>query len=618
MKFHFLVRFYTRPGQSLKICGDLPQLGNNDFDKAVRMNFLNDQFWQLQVEIPEVELENKNSVTYRYIFQEDGQEPLIELKADRSIPLKGHSYPEIQLVDTWNNAGEFENVFFTSPFKKVLLPARKDPGAEKGFKNTTHLFRVKAPLLHSDETVCILGNTTSLHNWDVLKPIAMEKRGDWWEAKMNLTGTDFPITYKYLIVSKKSGSVRRFESGENRILFRPAVKKRIVIVHDGFVYLPNSTWKGAGVAIPVFSLRTRKSFGCGEFSDLKLLADWASAIGLSLIQLLPVNDTISSHTWVDSYPYAAISAFALHPLYLNLEQVAGKKNLALLKPYRKKKESLNSLPEVDYESVVKIKLNLLEEFYPLLKEEIFASEDYTIFFNDNKYWLIPYAVFSFLRDKYGTADTSKWKGHALYDKKAIAKFSAPSQKHYDKIAIHYFTQYHLHKQLKEAHEYANQKGIILKGDIPIGINRYGSDAWTEPGWYDMNVQAGAPPDDFAVKGQNWGFPTYNWTAMQADGYQWWKWRFEQMSNYFDAFRIDHILGFFRIWSIPFNAVEGILGRFVPAIPVHRNEFQERGIWFDYKRYCVPYINDYVLWELFGPNGKKFRPFLMKVRLRPIR
>lgn len=611
MKLQFFVRFYTRPGQHLKISGSIPQLGSGDFSKAVRMQYQSDEFWQIQIDVPDAELQEQEWISYRYIFQTDGEDAVVELKDDRRVPVAAITTPEVQMIDVWNSTGEFENVFYTAPFRKVLLPERKKSVPLKQYRGTTHIFRVKAPLLHKDETLCLLGSSDALNNWDVLKPLPLENRSGWFEIKLNLTHVSFPIEYKYAVINNKTREFLRFEGGANRNLFRPANKKRVIIVHDGFVHLPNSTWKGSGVAIPVFSLRSKKSFGTGEFTDLQLLTDWASATGMRLIQLLPVNDTISSHTWVDSYPYAAISAFALHPLYVNLEKIAGKKNASIVKPFRKKGEQLNHLPEVDYESVIKIKLEVLSLLYEAMKEETFSDEDFHGFFESNRYWLVPYAAFSFLRDKYGTPDCSLWKQYAVYNEREIEKLSDRKSKHYDKIAIHYFTQYHLHKQLKEAHQYAHKKGVILKGDIPIGINRYGSDAWTAPQWYDMNVQAGAPPDDFAIKGQNWGFPTYNWNVMQEDGYLWWKWRFEQMSNYFDAFRIDHILGFFRIWSIPIDAVEGIMGRFVPAIPVHRNEFSERGIWFDYKRYCTPYITDEVLWEMFGPNEKKFKPFLIE-------
>jgi 4-alpha-glucanotransferase len=163
----------------------------------------------------------------------------------------------------------------------------------------------------------------------------------------------------------------------------------------------------------------------------------------------------------------------------------------------------------------------------------------------------------------------------------------------------------------------------LKGDIPIGVARYGADTWVEPSLFNMNEQAGAPPDDFAVKGQNWGFPTYNWEEMSKDKYKWWRRRFDQMSNYFDAFRIDHILGFFRIWSIPMDAVEGVMGRFVPAIPVDISEFYARNISFNHDRYCKPYITPNVVDEIFkeraeevketflneSPNGYELKAFV---------
>ena len=153
--------------------------------------------------------------------------------------------------------------------------------------------------------------------------------------------------------------------------------------------------------------------------------------------------------------------------------------------------------------------------------------------------------------------------------------------------------------MQDATKYAHQNGIIIKGDIPIGISRNSADAWVEPGLYHMKEQAGAPPDAFTAKGQNWGFPTYNWEAMQQDGFSWWRKRFDQMSNYFDAFRIDHILGFFRIWSIPAHAVEGLLGRFIPALPVHINELFSKHILFERSRYTEPYVTEKILTEIFG-------------------
>ncbi|MDB5253830.1 MAG: 4-alpha-glucanotransferase, partial [Flaviaesturariibacter sp.] len=312
--------------------------------------------------------------------------------------------------------------------------------------------------------------------------------------------------------------------------------------------------------------------------------------------------TSATFTARDSYPYAAISAFALHPIYINLQKVAGKKYASAVRSIGKKQKQLNSLPELDYEEVIRFKMQILRELYDLNADAFTAEGDYKDFFAANQYWLKPYAAFCYLRDRYNTSDFSQWKTNAVYEESEVDRLASSKSKAYKNIRFYYFVQYHLHLQLKEAVDYAHRKGIALKGDIPIGIFRNSVDAWQSPELYHMNWQAGAPPDDFAVKGQNWGFPTYNWQRMAEDGFQWWRQRFAQMSNYFDAFRIDHILGFFRIWSIPMEAVEGILGRFIPALPVQASEFGERGIWLDRDRYCKPYITDAVLDQLFGSEA----------------
>lgn len=573
------------------------------------MMFYNDQLWHYRLDLPENDSLNPESIQYKYLLKQDDGESILEWGDDRVIELSKITAEEIQTIDAWNHAGEFENVFYLAPFQDVLLPELKSSQKPQPYRGNTHVFKIKAPLLNKNELICITGSSTALGSWSSAAAVMMSKEGNWWTLKINLSNEDFPITYKYGVYDSRQKQFVQYESGKNRVLFDSNGKKKVTILHDGFAYLPNNSWRGTGLAIPVFSLRSQKGFGSGEFTDIKLLVDWAKAIGMKMIQILPVNDTTSTHTWHDSYPYAAISAFALHPIYLNIEKLAGKEFSGSIKSFRKKQKLLNELVSLDYEQVMKFKLSIIKDLYELQKEQTFSSEEYQQFFKDNQYWLVPYAAFSYLRDKYNTSNFSQWKQYSVYNTKAIEKFTAVSQKHFSEIGVHYFTQFHLHLQLKEAHDYAHKNGIIVKGDIPIGINRYGVDAWVDPDLYYIDVQSGAPPDDFAVKGQNWGFPTYNWKKMQEDGYEWWHQRFEQMSRYFDAFRIDHILGFFRIWSIPSHAVEGIMGHFVLAIPVHQNEFYERGIRFDYERYCTPFIDDSILWEMFGPSEKHFKTYL---------
>ncbi|HEX7906175.1 MAG TPA: 4-alpha-glucanotransferase [Chitinophagaceae bacterium] len=597
MKLQFYLRFHTQVGQSLWISGSADELGNDDPANALAMEYMNEEYWQAGIDIRRKEIEK--SIQYKYYLKNEDGELIAEWGDDRRIKVLRKDLQEINLVDTWNYAGEYENVFFSLPFKNVLLKDRFTKTKARADKNFTHLFKVKAPLLQKNEVVCLSGAGDTLGEWNVDKPILLTKEDNWWIGKLDLKEDGFPIAYKYGVYNTKEKMFVRYENGNNRFLFSNSNKKKVSILHDGFVQLPNDTWKGSGVAIPVFSLRSKNSFGVGEFADIKLLVDWSKSAGLKLVQLLPVNDTIATGTWVDSYPYAAISAFALHPLYINLSQVADKKNTDKISGLKKKQTALNELPAVDYEEVMKIKLAVLKELYQVMGEECFETPGYKSFFERNQHWLQPYAAFCYFRDKYGSSHFEEWKTNGSYNKADTDKIFNAHSIAAKEMKLYCFIQYHLHLQLKEAADYAHKKGIILKGDIPIGIYRYGCDAWTAPEQYNMNWQAGAPPDDFTAVGQNWGFPTYNWKKMQEDGFAWWKQRFEQMSDYFDAFRIDHILGFFRIWSIPVHAVQGIMGRFVPCLPVHINEFGENGIWFDYDRFCKPFINDEIINTIFG-------------------
>lgn len=605
-KVQFYLRFSTSYGERLSICGNYSKLGNDNTAQALPMQYLNNDFWTVSVEIDDSDTE----LRYFYLLHTASGEQVIEWGDDRMLQLSEIKADDYTVYDTWNHAGEYENAFFTQPFQQVLLK-RSETVKLKTYRNATHVFRVKAPLLKPDEVLCISGSNNTFGSWESKKAVVLQQDGNWWTLKVNLSKDNIPFAYKYAILNTTTKEVVQYESGNNRMMYEAAAKKKITVVHDGFAQLPNATWHGAGLSVPIFSLRTQNSFGVGEFTDIKLLVDWAVNMKMKLVQILPINDTTATHTWMDSYPYAPISVFALHPQYLNLESTAGDATHKVIKSLAKKQKELNALPEIDYEAVMKYKWEAIKELYEEQKADMHEDVHFFEFFDLNRYWLVPYAAFCYLRDKYKTADFKQWKSYSEFNEEALQDFVDPSQKHYDEIAIHYFVQYELHLQLKEAVDYAHEKGVILKGDIPIGIYRNSVDAWMEPELYNMNKQAGAPPDDFAIKGQNWGFPTYNWQRMAADGFKWWRQRFEQMSVYFDAFRIDHILGFFRIWSIPLDAVEGIMGYFVPALPVHINEFGQRGIAFDYARLCKPYITDAVLKELMGNEDYWLHTYLNK-------
>ena len=586
----FRLRFSTQPGQSLWLTGSHPLP-----DHPVPLRYVDAEFWEAA--IPLATPAAASPLNYAYVLrQPDGAQTT---DWGRNRPLVPADFPcaELLVIDAWNNPGFFANAFYTAPFKNVLLAENFTEVKPVPRQNPTHTFRVKAPLLTCGQTLCLLGEGPRLGDWNTESPMLLSRQRDEdnFSVRLDLRGQNFPLAYKYGVFDVEKKSFIRFETGANRTLKTGVARNQHILINDGFAMLPADTWHGAGVAVPVFSLRSQSSFGTGEFADLKPLADWGKKVGLKLIQLLPVNDTSATGTWHDSYPYAAISAFALHPLYLNLAAVANPQNKKRLKALEPERQRLNALEAVDYEAVMRAKLGFLKQIFPSQKAATFRAQEYKKFFAENKSWLLPYAAFCFLRDKFGTVNFNKWPEHQTYSAEKIAALAQAN----DEIAFHFFLQYHLHRQLQDATAHAHAAGLVVKGDIAIGVHRHGADVWQEPELFHVDMQAGAPPDPFAAKGQNWGFPTYHWPRMAADGFAWWKRRFAQMGDYFDAFRIDHILGFFRIWSSPAHAVEGILGYFVPAIAIAPEEFSARGIHFDRSRLTQPFISAAVLQEFFG-------------------
>ena len=350
----------------------------------------------------------------------------------------------------------------------------------------------------------------------------------------------------------------------------PAVQR------DAWLDAPED-FRVAGTLIPVFSLRSRRSFGVGDFGDLRQMVDWVATTGQRLLQILPINDTTSSHTWADSYPYSCISVFALHPQYVELGALPPLKSEADRQRFDQMRQELNSLRQIDYERVNAAKMEYLHLVYEQEGKKTLASAAFKTFFAENERWLVPYAQYCFLRDTYGTGDFSQWPDHNTWDEGERKALSSPRNKAFKEIAFYLFVQFVLADQLSSVHAYARTRGVILKGDIPIGVARHGCDVWQEPRYFNLNGQAGAPPDDFAEDGQNWGFPTYNWDEMLRDGCQWWERRFRNMAHYFDAYRIDHVLGFFRIWEIPMPVKSGLLGQFSPSQALTREEIINAGI-----------------------------------------
>ena len=591
MTVSFNIEYRTSWGEEVRIAGLLPE--------SIPMHTTDGIYWTADVEL-EVP---KEGMTINYSYQIEQNQIIIRKEWDsfpRRLFLSGNSKKKYQIKDCWKNIPE-QLYYYSSAFTEALLahPDRAEipPCHRKGL-----VIKAYAPRINKDYCLAICGNQKALGNWDPDKAIPMSDANfPEWQIELDASKLKFPLEYKFILYHKEEKKADCWENNPNRYLADPELKtNETLVISDRYAYFDIPVWKGAGIAIPVFSLKSENSFGVGDFGDLKRMIDWAVSTQQKVIQILPINDTTMTHAWTDSYPYNSISIYAFHPMYADIKQMGTLKDKSAAAKFNKKQKELNGLPAMDYEAVNQTKWEYFRLIFKQEGEKVLASGEFGEFFNANKEWLQPYAVFSYLRDAFQTPNFREWPRHSVYNAQDIEKMCRPESVDYPHIALYYYIQFHLHLQLVAATKYAREHGVVLKGDIPIGISRNSVEAWTEPYYFNLNGQAGAPPDDFSVNGQNWGFPTYNWDVMEKGGYRWWMKRFQKMSEYFDAYRIDHILGFFRIWEIPMHAVHGLLGQFIPSIPMSREEIESYGLPFR-EEYLIPYIHESFLGQVFGPH-----------------
>lgn len=591
MTVSFNIEYRTSWGEEVRIAGLLPE--------SIPMHTTDGIYWTADVEL-EVP---KEGMTINYSYQIEQNQIIIRKEWDsfpRRLFLSGNSKKKYQIKDCWKNIPE-QLYYYSSAFTEALLahPDRAEipPCHRKGL-----VIKAYAPRINKDYCLAICGNQKALGNWDPDKAIPMSDANfPEWQIELDASKLKFPLEYKFILYHKEEKKADCWENNPNRYLADPELKtNETLVISDRYAYFDIPVWKGAGIAIPVFSLKSENSFGVGDFGDLKRMIDWAVSTQQKVIQILPINDTTMTHAWTDSYPYNSISIYAFHPMYADIKQMGTLKDKSAAAKFNKKQKELNGLPAMNYEAVNQTKWEYFRLIFKQEGEKVLASGEFGEFFNANKEWLQPYAVFSYLRDAFQTPNFREWPRHSVYNAQDIEKMCRPESVDYPHIALYYYIQFHLHLQLVAATKYAREHGVVLKGDIPIGISRNSVEAWTEPYYFNLNGQAGAPPDDFSVNGQNWGFPTYNWDVMEKDGYRWWMKRFQKMSEYFDAYRIDHILGFFRIWEIPMHAVHGLLGQFIPSIPMSREEIESYGLPFR-EEYLIPYIHESFLGQVFGPH-----------------
>lgn len=587
----FQISYHTNFGQEIYVCGSIPELGNLDEAGALKLT-CEGEVWSA-----ETESRKNGQIEYYYLLKEQGKTIRKEWGEHRRLYVAKSKTFFVQ--DLWKNK-PYHGYLYSSAFTGSIFFHEKAHSTLSYFPNSI-LLNVICPFVRKGQKLVVSGEIDQLGNWDLnkAKPLHYIGNGE-WQILLNAKSLPDAFCYKFVIVDEYTRQPIHWEDGGNRTLSTQKAKNRnSVWVEMGLQFHYNCfSFKGTGTAIPVFSLRSENSFGIGDFLDLKKMIDWAALTRQQLIQMLPVNDTTTTQTWRDSYPYSAISCYALHPIYLGLSAFP-LKDRSKMNAFLKEARKLNRLPELDYEKVLSLKKRYTEHLFEQEKDEVLSSAPYQVFYEKNRFWLFSYAAYCYLRDKLGTARFADWGEFAVYDEQKLRQLIEDNPEAKKVTDFYAFTQYLLDKQLGEVREYAREKGIALKGDIPIGINRDSIDAWTTGYLFNMDTQTGAPPDDFSFFGQNWGFPTYNWFAMEQEGYAWWKNRFRKMADYFDAYRIDHILGFFRIWEIPVHSVQGLLGYFSPALPYWPEELNRAGIPFDEERMTKPFIHETFLPEIFG-------------------
>lgn len=673
----FRMKYKTNFGENLVICGSIPGLGAIDNpspteavacvedQRGARMRYINDDVWGFDMAL---ELNPKTSPTfwYRYVVVEENNHhpPIAERgpKKGRLAILSGEvsGFPAVMdFQDTWRGASGESSIFLTAAFRDVIFhdPARlKDKStalvkSSNGEAKVTVRLTFENARVETGHVMGVIGSASALGGWEDGKVAVMSGANyPIWQLDVEVAESELPMEYRYCIVEARTKKILAVEQGDpsHRVEFsREAIEdgcaesgvpnpKKMMVLTDGVDPTVNDLplfgreWRGAGVAVPVFGLRSEQGAGIGEFADLKGLVDWCNKAGMKMIQLLPVTDT-TAHVPTDhrdSYPYSSISVYALHPMYLRMGDIPGissglkaeiqreTKRLNAEDYYKEAQwdQDLNTELHrpVDFPAVMKVKNDIMRKAFKEIGQKMLESQGFKDWFAKAEFWVRPYGLFCKLRDFFGTANHEEWgalgMGRVSYDK--MMEMTAADSEFYSGISYYWFAQYILHLQLLDASEYAAKHSVVLKGDLPIGVDRNSCDAWFEPAQFHMNKKTGAPPDDYADQGQNWGFPTYNWAQMEKDGYRWWRSRLGWMSNYFHAYRIDHILGFFRIWEMPATATGGLLGRFRPSLPITRDELRSVNLEGAIDRLCEPWICKHHMEGIFGNDWGRVKDRFM--------
>lgn len=610
MKIRFSIHYSTEWGQSMHVVVAYHYFNGKKRTYDIPMTTTDGNLWTVESSV--VESRQRSIKAFEYFYQVENDDGEMLRKEWSRFPRYFYfdSTKDYILPDCWHDL-PLQNHMLTKAFRtcnKIKEPETYFDERIPVYRKTI-IFRVLAPQLTDGQSLAVCGNHPSIGNWNPAQFLRMHRlNAAEWELSINVDNIFSPIEYKYVVVDDADNRLIAWEEGNNRTTAGYKIDDGQVLVLTGkYLRVRETEWRTAGVVVPVFSLRTSDSFGVGDFGDLHRFVDWAVLAKIKMIQLLPVCDTTTTHTWSDSHPYDCISLHALHPHYMNLQHLGELDDAAQANKFRKRQRELNSLDYSDYEAVDRLKINYISEIFRQRGKDDLASADYRKFYSSNAEWLFPYAAFCALREHYHTARTSDWHEFAKYDKAAIQKHRDTDADFKHDFDVACFTQYHLYKQLTEVSRYAREKGISLCGDLPVGLYRDSVVTWQQPELFHLNAKLGNPPSATEPLGQDWGMPPFDWypdNGRPVAAYL--RAVLGNMEHFFDVVRIDHIVSFFRCWEIPRDNLWASMGHFVPSLPLSVAEIKHYGMEFHHELYTRPFINDAVIRRFFGIHADYVR------------
>lgn len=589
--------------QTLSVMGNTNSLGQWQESHSLPMNFEgNDDYWTANIYLSASD--EPQILEYKYIVNQFPATYIKEPYSNHKLFIAPVSEPSIiEVADTFRWKDDIQENLSTSAFSNVLF-RRNDPVHPQPLDPTkTSLeFIAFCPHIRPNQALAVVGSIPALGNWDPTHAIKLvDGYFPVWSADVDVPKDQMVFEYKYIIINQDNSVL--WEADPNRFCSGFSYETdipRALVLNEWFVCPNHDFFKGFGIYCPIFSLRSNYSCGIGQYTDLIPLIDFCNKIRASLIHILPIHDTTETGGWGDSYPYKQVSCFALNPMYINLYQVMDplpKEAINQLNDFRTRMEKN---PTIDYPAVYDFKHRMLDSLYQLVQSTLKDNVEYQKFIAENNVWLRSYALFCYFRDFYNRSDFHFWPHHSNIKPSEIIQLSNKYAAQLDK---YYWYQYLCEIQYKSVLKYAEEHRVIINGDLPTGVNFNSVECWAYPKNFRLHMCAGSTPDDFSSDGQNWGFPTIDWDYMASDDYKWWRNRLARVSQLFHAVRIDHILGFFRIWELPRdNCIRGILGHYYPIKPVSRVELETMGLW-NIDRYVKPYVRWHLLVPKFGGEAE---------------